>query len=86
MAVSTAQKTHPLSLAAFRRTWQSEILTNDDQRMWGQTTFKGTRVLASTLFEYLSAGQTIDDFLADFPMERSAVVALLNEIQELLTP
>lgn len=85
MPMTTA---NPKKLAptGFKRTFESAVLTNDDARCWGQTTFKGTRVLASTLFEYLGNGQTLDDFLADFPMERDQVVTLLREVQELLTP
>ena len=82
----TPTMTKPQSVAIFRRKFESAVLANDEQRMWRQTTFKGTRVLAATLFEYLAAGQTIDDFLADFPMEHATVVALLGEMQELLTP
>ena len=86
MAMTIAKPQIQPPRAVFNRMWQSSVLANDEERMWGQTTFRETRILASTLFEYLAAGQTIDDFLADFPMERAAVTALLQEIQELLTP
>lgn len=86
MAMTIAKPQIQPPHAPLSRAWQSSVLANDEGRMWGQTTFKGTRILASTLFEYLAAGQTIDDFLTDFPMERAAVTALLLEIQELLTP
>jgi len=85
MATTTANLSK-LAPTHFTRTFESSVLTNDDTHCWGQTTFKGTRVLASTLFEYLGNGQTLDDFLADFPMERDQVVTLLRELQELLTP
>lgn len=83
---TTAVNHKNMASAPFKRTFESAVLTNDDARCWGQTTFKGTRVLASTLFEYLGNGQTLDDFLVDFPMERDQVVTLLRELQELLTP
>lgn len=70
----------------FKREFESEAVVNHPDYLWGQTTFLGTRVLASTLFEYLAEGQTIDDFLADFPTEREKVVQLLLEIREMLTP
>ena len=70
----------------FRKEFESEAVVNDPDYLWGQTTFSGTRVLASTLFEYLAEGQTIDDFLADFPTDREKVVLLLTEISEMLTP
>lgn len=70
----------------FKREFESEAVINHPDFLWGQTTFRGTRILASTLFEYLAKGQTIDDFLADFPADREKVVQLLNEIKEMLTP
>lgn len=70
----------------FRKEFESEAVVNDPDYLWGQTTFRGTRILASTLFEYLAEGQTIDDFLADFPSDREKVVQLLIEIREMLTP
>jgi uncharacterized protein (DUF433 family) len=40
----------------------------------------GTRVPVATLIDYLEAGQTIDDFLQEFPsVTREQVVALLEE-------
>lgn len=70
----------------FKRELASEAVVNDPDYLWGQTTFRGTRTLASTLFEYLAEGKTIDDFIADFPTDREKVVQLLIEIKELLTP
>ncbi len=70
----------------FKREFESEAVVNDPDYLWGQTTFRGTRTLASTLFEYLAEGKTIDDFIADFPTDREKVVQLLMEIRELLTP
>jgi len=41
--------------------------------------FSGTRVPVQTLFEYLEAGDTIDDFLDGFPtVTREQVVAVLE--------
>ena len=41
--------------------------------------FSGTRVPVQTLFEYLEAGDTIDEFLEGFPtVTREQVVALLE--------
>jgi len=70
----------------FRKEFESGAVINDPDYLWGQTTFRGTRILASTLFEYLAEGQTIDDFLADFPTDREKVIQLLMEIREMLTP
>jgi uncharacterized protein (DUF433 family) len=47
--------------------------------MGGTPVFAGTRVPVQTLFEYLEAGDTIDDFLAGFPtVTREQVVVLLE--------
>lgn len=70
----------------FKREFESEAVVNHPDYLWGQTTFRGTRVLASTLFEYLAEGQTIDDFLNDFPTDREKVVQLLQDIREMMTP
>jgi len=46
--------------------------------MGGAPVFAGIRVPVQTLFEYLDAGDTIDDFLAGFPtVTRQQVVVLL---------
>ena len=47
--------------------------------MGGTVVFTGTRVPVQTLFDYLEAGDTIDDFLDGFPsVSRDQVVALLE--------
>jgi uncharacterized protein (DUF433 family) len=38
-----------------------------DDILGGTLVFAGTRVPVQTLVDYLSAGDTIDDFLDDFP-------------------
>jgi len=48
--------------------------------MGGTPVFAGTRVPVQTLFEYLEAGDTIDDFLEGFPtVSREQVIAFLEE-------
>jgi len=47
--------------------------------MGGTPVFSGTRVPVQTLFEYLEAGDTIDEFLEGFPtVTREQVLALLE--------
>jgi len=47
--------------------------------MGGTPVFSGTRVPVQTLFDYLEAGETIDDFLAGFPSaSRDQVIAFLE--------
>ena len=43
------------------------LVTRSSDRAWGATVFAGTRVPVDTLFEYLEAGDTLDEFLRQFP-------------------
>ena len=40
---------------------------SDPRILGGTLTFRGTRVKAQTLLDYLDAGDTMEDFLEDFP-------------------
>ena len=44
-----------------------EAITRDPEVMHGVPVFRGTRVPAKTLFEYLENGDSLDDFLEGFP-------------------
>ena len=44
-----------------------DIVEAHPERMSGAPVFRGTRVLVQTLLDYLEAGDSLDDFLADFP-------------------
>ncbi len=46
---------------------ESSVISVDPGIMSGAPCFRGTRVLVSTLFEYLAAGDPLDEFLEDFP-------------------
>ena len=55
------------------------MITISPEIMGGMPVFGGTRVPVQTLFEYLEAGDTIDDFLDGFPtVTREQVVAVLE--------
>lgn len=55
------------------------LVTRSDDRAWGATVFAGTRVPVDTLFEYLEAGDTLDEFLRQFPtVTREQAVAVLE--------
>ena len=55
------------------------LITTSPEIMGGTPVFAGTRVPVQTLFEYLEAGDTIDDFLDGFPtVAREQVVAVLE--------
>jgi uncharacterized protein (DUF433 family) len=44
-----------------------EVLSVDPELMSGAVVFKGTRVPVSALFEYLESGDSLVEFLLDFP-------------------
>lgn len=59
---------------------KSSVISAEAGVMSGAPVFKGTRVLAQTLIEYLEAGDSIDDFLEGFPsVRREQVIAFLEE-------
>lgn len=52
--------------------------------MGGTPCFAGTRVPIQTLLDYVEAGDSIDEFLKDFPtVKRAQVIAFLEEAKEL---
>jgi uncharacterized protein (DUF433 family) len=55
------------------------VISTSPEVMGGTPVFAGTRVPIQTLFEYLEAGDTIDDFLVGFPtVTREQVLVLLE--------
>jgi uncharacterized protein (DUF433 family) len=44
------------------------VVSCDPEIMGGRPVFYGTRVPVQTLLDYLEAGESIDQFLAGFPM------------------
>ena len=57
----------------------NNLITISPEIMGGTPVFAGTRVPVQTLFEYLEAGDTIDDFLDGFPtVTREQVVTVLE--------
>ncbi len=55
------------------------LVTRSQDRAWGATVFAGTRVPVETLFDYLEAGDTLDEFLRQFPtVTREQAVAVLE--------
>jgi len=64
---------------------KSLVVKVDPEIMGGTPCFAGTRVPARTLLDYLEGGNSIDDFLEDFPtVSREQAVAMLEEAGELL--
>jgi uncharacterized protein (DUF433 family) len=59
---------------------KQQVISRSDDIMGGAPVFAGTRVPAETLFDYIEAGDSIDDFLEGFPrVRRDQVIAFLEE-------
>ena len=59
------------------------VVSIDPEIMSGTPCFRGTRVPVQTLFDYLEAGDPLDDFLDGFPtVSRKQAVTLLEEAKE----
>ena len=58
----------------------NHVIIRDPEVLGGTPVFRGTRVPFRALLDYLEGGQTLDDFLDDFPTvtRESAVLALEN--------
>jgi uncharacterized protein (DUF433 family) len=63
----------------------NEVITKDPDILGGTPVFRGTRVPFQTLLDYLEAGQTLDEFLEDFPtVTREAAVHSLEHAKSLV--
>lgn len=57
----------------------ADIIHSERGRMSGTPVFKGSRVPVSTLFNYMSYGYPLDEFLEGFPsVERAQAIAALE--------
>ena len=58
----------------------SSVVKIDPEIMSGAPCFAGTRVPIQNLMDYLEGGDSIDEFLEDFPsVHRDQVIAFLEE-------
>jgi uncharacterized protein (DUF433 family) len=58
---------------------RSRILHCDSDILQGTPVFVGTRVPVQSLFDYLEGGETLDEFLRQFPsVRREQAVAALD--------
>ena len=57
----------------------AECVEKDPARLGGEPVFRGTRVPVKSLFDHLSAGDSVEVFLDDFPgVTREQVKAVLD--------
>ena len=62
------------------------VIHSDSEILGGTPVFCGTRVPVKNLIDYLAAGDTLDQFLDDFPsVRREQAVASLKLARDLLT-
>ena len=63
----------------------AKLVTCDTEIMSGTPVFKNTRVPIKNLIDYLETGESLDEFLEDFPsVSREQVVATLELAGEIL--
>ena len=61
----------------------SSVVKIDPEIMSGTPCFAGTRVPIQNLIDYLEGGDSIDEFLEDFPsVRREQVITFLEEARE----
>jgi uncharacterized protein (DUF433 family) len=66
-----------------RKAQVSSPVHSDAEILGGMPVFVGTRVPFQTLMDYLEEGQTLTEFLEDFPtVTREQAIAALEEAKE----
>ena len=55
------------------------VITVDPEVLGGTPVFRGTRVPVKSLFDFLEKGDSIEEFLENFPtVQREQIIALLE--------
>lgn len=63
----------------------NSVITRDSEVLGGTPVFAGTRVPFQALLDYLEGGQTLDEFLDDFPsVTRDLAVQSLEHAKSLV--
>ena len=61
------------------------VIASDPEILGGTPCFRGTRVPVDSLIDYLEAGDSLDEFLDNFPsVSREAAIAALEEAKALI--
>jgi uncharacterized protein (DUF433 family) len=64
---------------------RNTLITSDDDIFGGTPVFANTRVPVRTLLDYLEEGQSLPDFLDDFPtVSHDQAIAVLEHLKQLL--
>ena len=63
----------------------NDVIIKDPEILGGTPVFRGTRVPFQALLDYLEGGETLDEFLDDFPtVTREAAIAALERAKTIL--
>lgn len=61
------------------------VIIQDPEILSGEPVFRGTRVPFQTLLDYLEGGETLDEFLEQYPgVSRENAIAALEEAKALV--
>jgi uncharacterized protein (DUF433 family) len=61
------------------------VIIQDPEILSGEPVFRGTRVPFQNLLDYLEGGETLDEFLKQFPgVTREQAIAALEEAKSLV--
>jgi len=70
---------------ALRVNLSDEVIVKDLDILGGTPVFRGTRVPFQALLDYLEGGQTLDEFIDDFPtVTREAAISALELAKSVL--
>jgi uncharacterized protein (DUF433 family) len=62
-----------------------DVIVKDPEILGGVPVFRGTRVPFQIILEYIEGGQTLDEFLDDFPtVTREAAIGALERAKALV--
>ena len=62
-----------------------EVIVRSADVLGGTPVFRGTRVAFQTMMDYLRAGDSVDDFVSDFPsVVREDAIAALDQARDLV--
>ena len=60
-----------------------DLINRSEDILGGTPVFAGSRVPVQTLFDYLEGGDTLDEFLDDFPaVSREHAIKVLEQMKE----
>jgi uncharacterized protein (DUF433 family) len=89
LAIGSVRKPAYHLYIELRLGWEMDqrVVHSDPEILGGTPVFVGTRVPVKNLFDYLEAGDSLDEFLESFPsVSREQAVAALKLAREALAP